>query len=184
MHTRHAQVLRVGVWESTTGVQRGHHGSPGNFGELCQLLGCTGADNTAANVQHGTFGFTDELGRFTNLLGVTTGYGGIPTHLNLGRPVELHHTDLRILGDVHEHGAGASGGGDMERGRERTRNILRIRNHEGVLGNRHGHAHHIRFLEGVGAQKFGGNLTGDSYQRNGVHIGVRDRGDQVCGSRP
>ena len=72
----------------------------------------------------------------------------------------------------------------MERGRECTRNILRIRDHEGVFGNRHGHAHHIRFLEGVGAQKFGGNLTGDSYQRNGVHIGVRDRGDQVCGARP
>ena len=42
--------------------------------------------------------------------------------------------------------------------------------------------HDVRLLEGVRADRLGRDLAGDRDQRDGVHVGVGDRGDQVGGA--
>ncbi len=53
---------------------------------------------------------------------------------------------------------------------------------EVVLRDRHRDAADVGFLEGVGADRLGGDLAGDRDERHGVHVRVRDRGDQVGGA--
>ena len=112
------------------------------------------------------------------------GDGGVAAHLNLRGPAEVHHAHLRVLGDVYQHGAGASSCGKVEGGGDTPRDFLRVRDHEGVLGDRHGHAHNVCFLEGVGAEQLRGHLPGDSDDGHRVHVCVRDGGEQVGGTGP
>jgi hypothetical protein len=48
-----------------------------------------------------------------------------------------------------------------------------------VLGDRDGDAGDVGFLERVGADGLGGDLPGDRDHRDGVHVRVGDRGDEV-----
>ncbi len=57
--------------------------------------------------------------------------------------------------------------------------VLRVGDHEGVLGDGHCHADDVSFLECVGAQQLGGHLVGDCDQGDGVHVCVSDCGQQV-----
>ena len=52
-----------------------------------------------------------------------------------------------------------------------------------MLGDGHGDALDIGFLEAVPAQKVGGDVAGESHHRHAVHIGGGDAGDQVGGAR-
>ncbi len=57
--------------------------------------------------------------------------------------------------------------------------VVTVAHQEVVLGDRHGHAGDIGFLEGVGADQGATHLPGDGHHRDGVHLGVGQRGDQV-----
>src|SRR5690606_32086558 len=88
-----------------------------------------------------------------------------------------------VLGDVDEHRTGAPGRGDVERLGEDARDVVTIADQEVVLGDRHGDAGDVGFLEGVGADQAAAHLPGDGDDRDGVHVRVGQRGDQVGGSR-
>ena len=183
VHAGHAEVLGVGLGERTDSVQGGDDGGADELSQLVQLVGCASAHHATADVEDGALGLGDELGGFANLLGVAAGCGSVATQLEvLGDAAVFHHANLCILGDVHEHGAGATGGGDVEGCGERTGDVLCVGNHEGVLGDGHCHADNVSFLECVGTEQLGGNLTGDGDQGDGVHVGVSDCGQQVGGA--
>ena len=52
-----------------------------------------------------------------------------------------------------------------------------------VLGDRPADLDHGRFLEGVGADDVRGDLAGDRDDRQRVHLGVGETGDEVQGTR-
>ena len=58
----------------------------------------------------------------------------------------------------------------------------RVGDQEVVLGDRHRDAADVRLLEGVRADRLGGDLAGDRDQRDRVHVRVGDRGDEVGGA--
>ena len=53
-----------------------------------------------------------------------------------------------------------------------------------MLGDRVGDPGDVRLLEPVGADQVRGDLAGDRDHGHGVHVGVRERGDQVGGAWP
>ena len=53
-----------------------------------------------------------------------------------------------------------------------------------MLGAAAGDADGVAFLEGVGANGGGADLSGDADHGDGVHVGVHERGDQVGGGGP
>ena len=53
-----------------------------------------------------------------------------------------------------------------------------------MFGDRHGDAVDIDFLEGIFAQKRQCHVAGDGNDRNTVHIGSRNTGDKIGGTRP
>ena len=180
VHAGHAEVLGGRVGECTDSVQGGDDGCADELSQLVELFGSTCADQATADVEDGALGFGDELSCFVNLLGVAAGDGGVAAQLQVLRNAAVfHHANLCVLGDVHEHGAGASGGCDVECCCERAGDVLRVGDHEGVLGDGHCHADDVSFLECVRAQQLSGHLAGDCDQGDGVHVCVSDCGQQV-----
>src|SRR4029453_14706611 len=50
------------------------------------------------------------------------------------------------------------------------------------LGDGHGDAHDVRFLERVRTNDATGDLAGNGHHRHGVHVGVHDGGNEVGGT--
>ena len=61
-----------------------------------------------------------------------------------------------VLGDVDEHGAGAAGGGDVERFVDDLRQVLERFTRKLCLVHGAGDAEGVGFLEGVAADQLGG----------------------------
>ena len=66
---------------------------------------------------------------------------------------------------------------------ERARDVLSFGDHEVMLSNRHGHTTDVSLLESVSTQQRATDLTGDSDNRNRVHLSIRERGHQVSSTR-
>lgn len=182
VHARHSDVQRVAVGEC---AERHQCGGDGRSGELCEDLQFGGGprlDDTAADVQHRALGLGDQLGGFADLLGVRLGDRAVAGQVHGRRPAERGLRLEGVLGDVDEDGARTAGGGDMEGLGDGVRDVLGLGDEEVVLGDRHRDADDVRLLEGVRADRRGGDLAGDRDQRDGVHVGVGDRGDQVGGA--
>jgi hypothetical protein len=179
VHAGHADVLRVRVGEGAARHQRGHHGRARELGQRQQLGRRTAADDAAADVQHGLLGLGDQRGRGLDLLAVRLGHGTVARQVVLGRPHERGRGLLGVLGDVHENGTGTTRAGDLERRGDRAGDVLGRLHQDRVLGDRHRDADDVGLLERVRAHQAGEHLTGDRDDRDGVHVGVRDRGDEV-----
>lgn len=182
VHARHADVQRVTVGEGAERHQGGRDRDAGQLGEDLQLGGRAGLHDAAADVQHRALGLADELGGLADLLGVRLGDRPVTGEVLGGRPREGGLRLQGVLGDVDQDRAGAAGGGDVEGLGDRPRDVLGLGDQEVVLGDRHRDADDVRLLEGVGADRLGGDLAGDRDQRDGVHVRVGDRGDQVRGA--
>ena len=57
---------------------------------------------------------------------------------------------------------------------DRRGDIDRLGDQVAVLGDRHGDAADVGFLESIGADSRAAHLSGDRHDRNRVHVGVRD----------
>src|SRR5262249_9632884 len=87
-----------------------------------------------------------------------------------------------VLGDIDQHRAGASGGGDVEGFVDRLGQIFELLNKVVVLGGRSGDAEGVGFLESVAADELGRDLAGEGDDRDGVHHGVHQPGGEVGGA--
>ena len=183
MHPGHPQVLDVAVRERPAGHQRGHHRNAGQLGQLSQFLAGLTADHSAADVEHWLAGRGDQLGGLLDLAAVRLGVRLVPGQVQLRRPTERARALQHVLGNVDENGAVSAGGGDVERLGDRPRDIVTVANQEVVLGDRHGHAGDVGLLEGVGADQRPPDLPGDGDHRDGVHLRIGQRGDQVRRTR-
>jgi len=77
-----------------------------------------------------------------------------------------------ILGDVDEHGAGTSGGSDVEGLVDDLGKFVDFLHQVVVLSAGARDAEGVGFLEGVAADELAGDLSGDGDDRDGVHHGV------------
>ncbi len=91
---------------------------------------------------------------------------------------------LHVLGHVHEDRTRPTGRGDVEGLGDRRRDPLDVGDQLVVLGDRQRDAGDVGFLERVGADQARADLAGNGDHRHGVHVRVRQRGDQVGRPRP
>ena len=90
---------------------------------------------------------------------------------------------MDILRDVDEHGAGATGAGDVEGLLNDSGEGLEAVNQEIVLRDLPCDLHDGRFLERIAPHQMGRYLARDGHNRDGVHSGVGQSGHQVRGAR-
>ena len=102
--------------------------------------------------------------------------------VDLRRPAEGALPLQHVLRDVDEHRTRTAGRRDVERLGDRPRDVVAVADQEVVLGDRHGDAGDVGFLEGVGADQPTADLTGDGHYRDRVHVGIGQRRDQVGGA--
>ncbi len=184
VHPGHADVLRVAVGEGAEGHQGRRDGGPGQLGEDLQLGGRARLQDPAADVEHGALGGAEEPGGLADLLGVRLRHGAVAGQVLGGRPAERGVGLERVLGDVDEDGARAAGRGDVERLGDGVRDVLGLGDEEAVLRDRHRDADDVRLLEGVRTDGRRGDLPGDGDEGHRVHVGVRDRRDEVGRAGP
>ena len=177
MHPGHPQVLDVAVRERAAGHQGGHHRDAGQLGQFGQLVAGLPANHSAADVEHRLAGRDDQLGGLLDLAAVRLGVGLVSRQIEIRRPGKCALALQHVLGNVDENGAVPAGGGNVERLGDRPRDVVSVANQEVVLGDRHGHAGDVRLLEGVGADQRPADLPGDGDHRDGVHLGIGQRGD-------
>ena len=87
--------------------------------------------------------------------------------------------DRARLQGLLDGGAGAAGGGDVERRLEDGGNLLHILDEPGVLDDRHRDSRDVALLERVGADQRRAHLARDADERRGVHPRIRDRRHEV-----
>ena len=100
-------------------------GAPVASASVEQLGRRLGADHAAADVEHGLLGLGEQLGRGLDLLAVRLGDRAVAGQVDLRRPDERRLVLLGVLRDVDEHGAGATGRGDLVRRGDRRRGCPR-----------------------------------------------------------
>ena len=88
-----------------------------------------------------------------------------------------------VLGNIDEHRTRAAALGDIESLMQNLRQILELLHQEIVLGGGARDTKGVGFLERVGADQLAGHLAGEGDQRNRIHHGVDQTGDQVGGTR-
>ena len=182
VHADRADVERVGSRERPLSHKRGDHGQLQRVGQLDQLIGGTGADHTAADVEHGALGTLDALDRRADLLGIAAVGGAIRGKVHLIGIVEDHLLRQDVGRNVDQHRARTAGCGDMERFAEGGRQLIGGLQQEGVLDHGHGDPDDVGFLEAVSADDAARHLAGDDYERHAVHIGGCDAGNGVGGA--
>ena len=126
VHAGHAEVLRVRVGERAAGHERRDDRRAGRLGEGEQLGRGLRADDAAADVEHGLLRLGEQLRGGLDLLAVRLGHRAVAGQVDLGRPDERRLGLLRVLRDVHEHGAGAAGAGDLEGRGDRAGDVLGV----------------------------------------------------------
>ena len=183
VHAGHTEVLRVRVGERAAGHQRRDDGSAGRLGEGEQLVRGARAHDAAADVEHRLLRGLQQLRRRLDLLAMRLRDRAVAGQVIARRPDEGHLGLLRVLRDVHEHGAGAAGRGDLVGRGDRAGDLRGILHEEGVLRDRHGDADDVGLLEGVRAHQRREDLAGDGEEGHGVHVGVGDRRHEVRGAR-
>ena len=86
-----------------------------------------------------------------------------------------------VLGDVHQHGAGAAGAGDGEGLPQHVGQGAGVLHQIVALGDGHGDTGDVHLLKGVLADEVLADVAGDEHHRGGVVVGRGDAGGQVGG---
>src|ERR1017187_3332114 len=182
VHAGHGDEVGVIRRERAEAHQGSDDGSVGEGNELTEFGRGIGGDDAAAGINEGTRGFLDELGGAADLAGMSFGENLVTGKVDRsdGLVVALRLED--ILGDVYEDGAGASGGGDVEGLVDDLREIVEFLDQIVVLGAGTSDAEGIGFLEGVAADQFAGDLSGNGDDGDGIHQGIDEAGGEVGGA--
>ncbi|CAB4886252.1 unannotated protein [freshwater metagenome] len=188
VHAGHAETERMIVGHRTAGHEGGDDRDVEHLGQCQQGFGGTGFEDATTGVEHRSLGGEDQASGSFDEFGITVETGVVTGEVDRVGPVPIQgririgRVD-EILRDVDEHGAGTTGGGDVERLADDARDVLGPGHKLVVLGDRAGDADRVDFLEGIGADAGGADLTGDDDHRNRVHVGVGQRRDDIGGGR-
>ncbi len=153
------------------------------LGQGQQRLVGVGLDHAAAHVEHRPARLPQQRRRLAHPLGVRLDGRPVAREVERLRPGPLGGRLEHVLGDVDQHRARPPGPGDVERLGDRAGDPLGAEHQLVVLGDRQRDAGGVALLEGVRADHRLGHLAGDRHHRHRVHVGVRQRGDQVGRAR-
>ena len=179
VHALHAQEAGMVGGHAGDTHHRAAHGRVDLVGKGEQLVGRSGGDEAAAEVDEGTLGGVDDFGSLldTHLFGGMHRVGG-----HDGGGDVLGQGRLNVLGHVDEHGAGTVGLGDAERLADGVGQLLDRLHEIVVLRDGQRDARDVDLLEGVGADKGVGHIARDGNERGGVEVGGGDAGHKVGGT--
>ena len=183
VHSGHAQVLRVGVGQSTSRHQRGDHRGAGDVGEGAERVARVATDHTTAHIQDGTARRREQTSCLAHLLEVRLRGRVIAREVQVNRPPEDGVGLLGALGNVHQHRTRTARAGDVEGLSDTRRDVIRVGHQEGVLGHRHRDTHDVGLLEGIRSDQGGAHLTRDGNHRDRVHVRIGEGGHQVGSPR-
>jgi len=147
--------------------------------QLQQLRRGVGGDDAAPRHDHGPLGLGEERRRPVQLPGVGLHLDAVAAEADLLGELDLLDGDLGVLRQVHQDGAPAAGGGDVEGGLDRPRNLGRPPHLDVVLGDGGRDADDVHLLERVGADHAGGDLAREGDHRRGVDVGGGYPRDEV-----
>ncbi len=179
VHPQHAKRQLMRRRQGAQALQGRNGRDTGARNQVAQLLrGITHFD-AAADIEQGFLRRFDEL--FRGLDGAGVGGRRRP-----GREAGcMRSGDSRrgdILGDVDQDGAGATFLGNCKGFGQDRRDLGRVADQPRMLDDRQGDAEDIDFLEAIRAHQVRTDLAGDADQRDGIHIGIGNAGDQVGGA--
>ena len=142
-----------------------------------------GLDDPAAGVDHRAPALQDQPRRLLDLAQVGLGLRLVAGKVDRGGVAVGHPGLQHVLGDVDEHGSGASGPRDVEGVGDDLGDLAGVHDEPVVLGHRQGDAGRVGLLEGVASDGPPGNLSGDRHDRDGVHVRGRQAGHEVRRTR-
>ena len=180
VHAHHAEIHRIAGREAADAEQRHGDGNVAGANELLEGAHRAGKHDAVAGENERALGGVEQFdGAIEFGLVVIVAHALLRKLRRGGFPIEIAGSLLRVLGDVDEDRAGASGIGDDERFADGARDIFGARDDHVVLGDRHGDAGDVDFLEGVGAEQLAADLAGDADDRRRIEHGGGDAGDHV-----
>ncbi len=166
VHTGHTEIQGARVGESTSRHQSGDYWSAHLVGKRCELFVSSRTNDSTTHIQNRLRGFRNHLRSNLDLLRVRLRHRVVTGEINLWWPNKRCRLLLGVFGDVHQHGAGATRGRDVDSGSNHTRDFFGLGHQERVLGDRHGHTGDIHLLESISSHRGGEDLTGDGKQRD------------------
>ncbi len=176
VHTRHPQVAGMPERHGAQCVEGGCHRDLEALDESQQELRGAGMDDAAARLDHRTLGPQQGGDDGIRLLTIERGVLAVALARGVHRP---HRRQLGILTEIHDHGAGSAGGGQVEGLMQDPLQVRHILDQIVVLGDGTGQTDGVDLLKRIGPDREARDLSGDEYRRNRVLIGIGDRGSQV-----
>ena len=145
--------------------------------KLCYLCGCTGKDRTTTDKDHRLFRFSDQFER--RIHGLCCNMIHVRKNLLRFYRIIFAHIGRNILGNIHENRTRTAALCNLKGLAQRICQLCNIFDDRTVLGDRDRHTGDIDLLEGILTQKRHTNVGSDRYNRDGIHIGCGDTGNQI-----
>ena len=182
VHAEHAEPLRVIAGERAEAHQGTGHRDAECFGEAAEFFAGVGHDHAAAAEQQGALRLVERVHDLADLGEVGAVGRVIAAQAHVFGPCELGRTLKHVLGQIHKHGAGTPGAGQIEGLPHDLGEILHVLHHIVMFGAGACDARNVHLLERVVADEPGGYLPGEDHQRDGIAVRGRDAGHRVGGS--
>lgn len=192
VHTQHVKSLRIQLIKSTKTLQGSGDRDACLIGKLLEDLGAIGASKkTLSDVEDGLLGNVNEVsntvdGALELLAAHFTGCHGSCARERRDSAVHgngvAENTSGDILGQVNQDGTGTTTRGDLESFLDAARQLTNGLDHHVPLGASTGDTDHIGFLEGIGSNSAGGDLTTENNHRGTIRHGILHGSDNVSGT--
>src|SRR5579862_4297617 len=165
--------------EAADAHQRGGDGYLGALGEFQQFNRRVARDDAAAAIDHRLFRRADEADEFVQFEIARFPVGAVAAQMHFLREDGLRPRFLDVFRDVDEHRAGPPRLRDVEGLLHDARYLVDVHDEVVVLHDGQGHAEDVGLLEGAFADHGLRHLAGDRHQRDGIHVSVRDAGEEI-----
>ena len=186
VHAQHSQPVGMICRKTAQSHQRRGDGRAGQRLELAQQAtrARPGVDDAAAGVENRRLCRCDQGNRPGNVVSRAIDLR-IIANGPLRRAVGHDRAgDLNVLGNIDQHRAGATGGGNLESLIDGRGEVCRILHQIIMLGAVAGDTDGVGLLKGVRSDQRGCDLPGDDDHRNRIHISIGDPGDGIGRARP
>ena len=193
MHTKHVQGFGVQLIKSTKTLESGSNRDLNLIGELLEDLGAIGTGKqTLTNIENGFLCDVHEAGDTANgglerlLAQLTSSHCG---STGKRRDSALHGNRVaedaggNILGKVNQDGTRTTASSDLKGLLDAARQLSNRFYHDVPLGAGTGDTNNIGFLESVGSNGTGNDLTTEDDHGGTIRHGILHGGDGVGGTR-
>jgi hypothetical protein len=184
VHAEHALVQRVVLGNGALAEQRVHDRRLELLRQSQHRRSRARDHRAVADVQHGLLGLGQQRRDLPQRGGIGLAGGMVTGEIHRLHEVGGARAARDVLGEIDQHRARSSRGGQVERLARDARNVVGVLDQIRVLHHRVGDAGDVRFLEGVLSQHRRDGLAGEHDHRDRVHESGEQPGHRVGGARP